>query len=371
MIHKIGIKALGLLGIISILLTGLIIPPIAPLSSLAVLSFIAVAALLSTKNISNNRISKPILTIITLISGLAAISCAHLDISETGYLIASAGALYIGHLYSPTPSKSILITKGAPLIMLMVALFYALFNKSEQATLTSNFAGSMLLVTAPLWYALSDPKPTVSKFWLFVILLVLPSFTRSIILGIVIGLIFVHFSIKSKFKLALSASFLLAAALGYYKYHDEISNLYQGLELLTYTGKNLDTGRGDMWKGIINSMSASDIILGGFELSKVPELTSPDGKTLSAHNGYLSILSSNGILGVIFAIALPITIIKTTYIKSSQTAKILAVYTVIFFTRELFEVSLHANNFPIAGTFWFGVGILIKLISTEKPNQFI
>ncbi|MNL35134.1 hypothetical protein D3C87_1571460 [compost metagenome] len=204
--------------------------------------------------------------------------------------------------------------------------------------------------------------------WLMTAILVLPTFTRSILLGLLIGVVIVYYSFKSKTRSIWSIGFFFVCAIFYLKFQDEISAIYQSLDLLSYTGKNLDTGRAEMWRGILGSMSTYDFLLGGVDLKNVNELVSPDGKILSAHNGYLSILASVGLLGVFFALLIPVTIISVTFEKNSPGSKILAVYVIVFFVREFFEVSLHGNNFPIAGAFWFGVGLLMKLTVDEKAK---
>lgn len=369
-ISKIGFGPAALSLLIATLLTGIIsknAAALAPTATLTLTSILLAIGASSRNTPRSNRLDKVIVCTAALLLGIGAIGLAHGNSLEFFYLSASVITLLSGYLFKFKQSRNRAFKYGIPVAALITSIYYtATSNLIDDPFITSNYAGAVLLVIAPLWYAGVKRKPSLLGFWTLFIAIILPTVTRSVLAGILIGLIAAHFSLRSTAKFCISVVCLIIIAMLYIAFSEQIQNFYTILDVVSLTGKNLDTGRGDMWTAIIHSMSASDFILGGTDLSKIPELATEGGKQLSAHNGYISILAKDGILALSLALCLPIVIIYTTYDQNSEKALLLTTFTIAFFLREIFEVTLHENNFPIAGSFWFGVGLLCRQITEDR-----
>lgn len=370
--YKIELKIILLSILILFLCTGVLLPSIAKYAAIGVAAFIAIAILIEARSLDLRSLCKidiRIIYITTPLFGLGVVALATLDIAGGLYIIFSVAALLAGYNYKPIKSRNSIIVIGIPIILLISSFTYTLVIKIDSFDITSNYVGAILFTSAILWHSISGKQIKGDFFWIFVLLLVMPTFTRSIILGVLISYILFYFAIKSGRSLLLTAFIAILAIFFYQSLIDDFEALYQALNIIAFTGKNLETGRIEMWQAILHSMSVQDYLLGGFDLVKVAELSTGDGRILSAHNGYLSILASNGILGVFMAALIPISFLMLGKSVGDYTYSVLFVYVFSFLVREVFEVTLHGNNFPIAGTFWLGVGLLLREIITSKKNQ--
>lgn len=127
----------------------------------------------------------------------------------------------------------------------------------------------------------------------------------------------------------------------YTEYRFEIDTL-----AIQWTGKRLETGRVEIWEALLGRMSFAEILLGGGASSA--HFTVFDA-TLSSHNGYLAVLLSYGLVGLSIAATLLVCVFRRLV---RQELPFSAAMLVFFATRELFEVSLFMNSFPVALIFW-------------------
>ncbi|QNH51167.1 O-antigen ligase family protein [Acinetobacter venetianus] len=172
--------------------------------------------------------------------------------------------------------------------------------------------------------------------------------TRSAILGLVVGyFLFKIFNLQKALRY-LSLFFLIVITILFFK-----SGLYDYLNsedfaqlVIDKTGKRLESGRFEIWELIFSNMSFSNYIVG---LGGGTDYEAIIGSKLSAHSGYVYIISSYGIVGLfLFAMASIFSIIRL--FKEGYYFSFLLFVALLF--REFFEVTLLHNSFPIALFFW-------------------
>lgn len=172
--------------------------------------------------------------------------------------------------------------------------------------------------------------------------------TRSAILGLVVGyFLFKIFNLQKALRY-LSLFFLIVITILFFK-----SGLYDYLNsedfaqlVIDKTGKRLESGRFEIWELIFSNMSFSNYIVG---LGGGTDYEAIIGSKLSAHSGYVYIISSYGIVGLfLFAMASIFSIIRL--FKKGYYFSFLLFVALLF--REFFEVTLLHNSFPIALFFW-------------------
>lgn len=172
--------------------------------------------------------------------------------------------------------------------------------------------------------------------------------TRSAILGLVVGyFLFKIFNLQKALRY-LSLFFLIVITILFFK-----SGLYDYLNsedfaqlVIDKTGKRLESGRFEIWELIFSNMSFSNYIVG---LGGGTDYEAIIGSKLSAHSGYVYIISSYGIVGLfLFAMASLFSIIRL--FKNEYYFSFLLFVALLF--REFFEVTLLHNSFPIALFFW-------------------
>lgn len=300
---------------------------------------------------------------------LGAVEIAHFNIGGAIYFFFSFVAFFAGFLMkslSFKPGKQILLIQA---ILLIIISFKFKFDQLDSdIILTSNFLGGVVFIVFSLWYVLQGEQRLAARwFWLLMLGILSISMTRSLMLGVIIGIFLSYFSFRSTFRMLASVFIGSFVAILTIENIELIKEIYYSMDLLAMTGKNLETGRGDIWMSILQSMSLSDYFIGGFDIKALPQLDAGGGKQLSAHNGYVSSLAQNGFLGLIGLLALPITIGIQNYNKNDPQALFFVAFVIAFFVREFFEVTVHGNNFPIVGPFWFICGLLIsRTINSES-----
>lgn len=322
----------------------------------------------SSRQYSSFQFSSRLVFPAILLLCLAMIEAAHGRPSGVVYCVFSAVALMSGYLNAQFIARRLGVQIIAVFLVACLAIIYFnQFGNPGDISITSNFVGAVLFLFLAIWRSrYSFVLDSAKSFWLLAFIISAVTFTRSLMLGIVIGAFIGYYAFTSKLRFVMGifvgAIFLIFID----QFADSFSYLYNDLNLLMLTGKNLDTGRGDIWLSILRSMSIREYLLGGADLSLISELKTDYGKQLSAHNGYISVLAHNGILGLLVVILLPLGLFWRMRSFQAPEAKFLVAFVTVFFVREFFEVTFHSNNFPIAGPFWFICGQLVY----SSGNQF-
>lgn len=172
--------------------------------------------------------------------------------------------------------------------------------------------------------------------------------TRSAILGLVVGyFLFKIFNLQKALRY-LSLLFLIVVTILFFKsgFYDYLNSEDFAQLVIDKTGKRLESGRFEIWELIFSNMSFSNYIIG---LGGGTNYEAIIGSKLSAHSGYVYIISSYGIVGLfLFAMASIFSIIRL--FKKGYYFSFLLFVALLF--REFFEVTLLHNSFPIALFFW-------------------
>jgi hypothetical protein len=316
---------------------------------------------------ATSRANTQLIGATVLLLMLAMLELAHASIGGLIYCISSAIALTSGYALPSKYANGRSLTGWILLALLVIlSINYRFISHTDDLRITSNYLGAVAFLALSLWYASSGHlRWSGSKIWIAILLVVTLTFTRSVLLGGLIGIAISYYSFTSRHRFIVSILATLAFTSIVIVNFQEIQNLYNNLQLLSLTGKNFETGRGEIWLGILRSMTPIDYLLGGVDLQNLSELSGEGGKQLSAHNGYISVLTSNGIMGLLLVLAMPIFLAITTPQKDSNLSRFFLSFIFAFFAREFFEVTIPGNNFPIAGLFWFTCGVLISKISAS------
>lgn len=183
---------------------------------------------------------------------------------------------------------------------------------------------------------------------LICIIIIIFSGTRSVLLGILIA-----FFIYRVLKLGLKMRFFSLIALGaaiflfiHYGVYDYLNSDSFAQLVIDKTGKRLESGRVEIWTLILARMDISDYIIGFGGGTNYINII---GSELSAHSGYIYILSSYGMVGLILFLA---ALLSTALSMLNQKYYYSFILFVALVFRELFEVTLIHNSFPIALFFW-------------------
>lgn len=183
---------------------------------------------------------------------------------------------------------------------------------------------------------------------IFSLIFIIISGTRSALLGIIFAYVIYKIlnqnSVNRWLLIFLFISLLLVFFnSSYYSYliSDDFAQF-----VFDKTGKRLESGRFDIWYEIFSKMNFFDYIFGlGGGLSYEEII----GAKLSAHSGYVYILSSYGIFGLfLFMSCVTYSLIKL--YKNSYFFSFILFVALLF--REFFEVTLLHNSFPVALLFW-------------------
>lgn len=135
------------------------------------------------------------------------------------------------------------------------------------------------------------------------------------------------------------------------------------LAMRDFSGKNLLSGRQDVWEEIIK-MLPNHLIFGHGLGAKVQDYTN---LPLSAHNLYLQVLFQTGILGLLI-IFLVMTFIFIFIFKNKKhfLAKYLSsVFFIVLFTQN-FEVTFSQNNIALSLLFWILLGLGLGYFIRDK-----
>lgn len=172
--------------------------------------------------------------------------------------------------------------------------------------------------------------------------------TRSVILGLVIAyILYKIFTLKGSLRL-LALVFLLTLIVLFFKsgFYDYLNSENFAQLVLDKTGKRLESGRFEIWDTIFSQMSFLDYIVGIGGGVNYEEII---GSKLSAHSGYIYIISSYGAVGLFLFIMTSLFSIVNLF-KNKYYFSFLLFVALLF--RELFEVTLLHNSFPVALFFW-------------------
>lgn len=202
--------------------------------------------------------------------------------------------------------------------------------------------------------------------FIFLLFLVL-SGTRSAMLGAVVGggvLLFLRIRLLYKIVFFLVFSIFIVS-LYFFGFIDYILSDDFSSAVAEHTGKRLESGRLQIWTSIFSSMKMQDWFFGiggGFDLKSLI------GLNLSAHSGYVYVLSSYGIVGLSVFLALSVTTLFFLCKKKWDYSFFLMV---AFLIREFFETSLVNNNFPIAVMFWgvLASGALDRIVAAKSISH--
>lgn len=234
--------------------------------------------------------------------------------------------------------------------ILIGAFFYTLMAFTH-FFITPVFANSNYIGVCGLIFLVVFFSKQTKLYYLFSLLcfvFIVLSGTRSAILGLVVGyFLFKIFNLRTSLRILSLIGFIILAILffksGLYDYlsSDDFAQL-----VIDKTGKRLESGRFEIWELIFSNMSFSNYIVG---LGGGTDYEAIIGSKLSAHSGYVYIISSYGIVGLfLFAMASIFSIIRL--FKKGYYFSFLLFVALLF--REFFEVTLLHNSFPIALFFW-------------------
>jgi len=309
------------------------------------------------------KFSKTIIIATSIILAIGLIELAHLKINGLVYSIFCCLALLSGYMYPISPPKNPGINAYiTPIFLIVGVIFYKVNFEPTITILTSNYIGAVAFIICACWCVVFFRKINQKIFWTLTLIITGLTVTRSVFLGLAIGLILSYYSFTSKRKLFITIIIVLTGVIFIAQYADDIIDLYYAYNLFSLTNKNFETGRLDLWISILSPMKSMDFILGGVDLSNLSNESAAQGAKVSAHNGYISDLVQSGILSMLLIITLGMVLVKRTYNKNNQYSKILTTIIIAYFFREFFEVSIHANNFPIISAFLFCVGLMINHI---------
>ena len=212
--------------------------------------------------------------------------------------------------------------------------------------LNTNYIGACGLLFCV--YFLSRKTRTCNFFAIGCLLFILLSGTRSALLGLMLSL-FIYYAFTQKFIIKYFILLLILVLTlfflqqGYFDYlnSDSFAEL-----VLNKTGKRIESGRFDIWMSIFSQMNLTDYIIGlggGLDYEQIIR------SKLSAHSGYVYIISSYGIIGLLlFSLASLFSLVHL--FQKGYFYSFLLVTALLF--REFFEVTLLHNSFPIALFFW-------------------
>lgn len=258
---------------------------------------------------------------------------------QTFLLFMSALVLY--NINFNKKINSALVLGGSVYIFLALIHFF-----STPIFYNTNYIGVCGLIYCVFFLSKKTRFFYVLSFLCF--LIVFFSGTRSALLGLIVAyLIYIIFKQKTYVKIAsigiLSIVFFFFFKNGYYDYlnSDSFAQL-----VFDKTGKRLESGRFEIWNVIFSNMNIKDYIWGLGGGTDYEEII---GSKLSAHSGYVYIISSYGLVGLLFFLLSSIFSLINLFNKGYFFSFIL--FIALLF-REFFEVTLLHNSFPIAVFFW-------------------
>lgn len=237
-------------------------------------------------------------------------------------------------------NKAILVGGLLYVALALIHLFY------QPIFLNSNYVGVCGLIFSVFFLS----KKT-NIFYILAIIcfsIMIASGTRSAILGLVLAYILYKILNQKPLMRIVSLFVIILTLVIFFKsgVYDYINSDSFAQLVIDKTGKRLESGRGDIWNLILSKMEFSDYIFG---LGGGVSYENIIGSKLSAHSGYIYILSSYGLIGLFLFLSACIASIIN-FIKNSYYFSFLLFIALLF--REFFEVTLLHNSFPIALFFW-------------------
>lgn len=237
---------------------------------------------------------------------------------------------------------------------------------------SNNLIGSYIYLM--MFFILLKPKSKFSLLMILIsLLLIYAGDSRSIFIAIAISTI-VYFSwhIISKnyltmlsfiigvFTLIISFTFIYPKLNLYWSkfyYYDQLS--------LIYTGKNLHSGREEIWSQLINIIFEKPMLGHGTGIL-VREVLSTG---VSAHNLYLQTALQNGLIGLAILIIL-FMFIWVSFIKNKQDriVRLSASFFIGILFYQVFEVSLTQNQLSTGIIQWLIIAIGTSSIINRKSN---
>ncbi len=267
----------------------------------------------------------------------------------------------------------------ANIIAIFALINLSLFAISGFITPFKSFTGNSNAFSAlflflgffPLLYALLIKQPINKIIWLVIfsinILLAFSGQARSIwIAFFIFVMVFICWRFITVNRImfygtfAVIIVFLISVTVFYPMIGNHSDAVIWNEIIRNYTGKNLFSGREDIWLALIELIKQRLLI--GYGASASPQQFLPIG--LSSHNLYLQIALQSGLTGLALLILLFWNIWKLFYRKvDSIYVKLAASFFVAAMVYQLFEVSLTQNNLAI--------GILIWLITSIGVSKSI
>lgn len=252
-----------------------------------------------------------------------------------------AGALVLSNLNFYNKISGAIFLGG--LVYVFLALTHFFVNPIFTNT---NYIGVCGLIFCVSFFSRQTKICYLLSFICF--LIVFFSGTRSALLGLVFAyFVYKIFSQKTSVKI-FSLILLMVVTFVFFNngYYDYLNSDSFAKLILDKTGKRLESGRFEIWNSIFSNMSFQDYIFGLGGGTNYEQII---GSKLSAHSGYVYIISSYGIVGLIlFILASLFSLINL--FKNGYYFSFLLFVALLF--REFFEVTLLHNSFPIALFFW-------------------
>lgn len=234
---------------------------------------------------------------------------------------------------------------------LVIGAFLFLFIASTHFFVTPVFNNTNYIGVCGLIFFVIFASRQTKFFYILAFLcliLIFLSGTRSAILGLVVGyFLFKIFNFKGLLRFFLIFSLVIICILFFNSgYYDYLNSDAFAQAVIDKTGKRLESGRFEIWDLIFSRMDFFDYMFG---LGGGTNYESILGSKLSAHSGYVYIISSYGVVGLfLFLMASILSLIEL--FRNKYYFSFLLFVALLF--REIFEVTLLHNSFPIALLFW-------------------
>lgn len=198
--------------------------------------------------------------------------------------------------------------------------------------------------------------------------------SRSIFISVLITLLIYIFwekISKNLFRMLIVIFTVLISVLSFTFIYPQLHIIWSGFYRLNqwslnYTGKNIYSGREEIWSKLI------DIILQKPLFGYGPGILTEDviSTTVSAHNFYLQIALQNGIIGLFLFLMFFIYLWCLFYYnRCDKYVRLSASYFIGILFYQLFEVSLTQNQLSIGIMQWLIISIGISRVLYRKSNK--
>ena len=235
-----------------------------------------------------------------------------------------------------------------------------------------NYLSTLIIIYGSFFVSLA-PKGRFFYVTL-ILLLLLFSGSRAVLLSAFISILVVPRLMSTEINrsnaIKLAVTIILFITFGWL-----VQTIYSdysryNLIVMASTGKNIESGRIEIWEMLISNLHGLEILFGkGGEW----DIKSILGNNLSPHSMYVYLLVNYGIIGLALFLWIVLTSIAH-LAKEKHSASLFLALTLLM--RDLFETSLVTNNYPIAFFFWvviltsnFEKGVFLTQNHTNRPAR--